>query len=151
MPDADRADTFTHEMHIAASPEIVYSYFTDPAKMARWMGIDHKLDPVPGGEYRVDVNGRDIAVGQFVALEPPSRLVFTWGWDGSDEVPPGSSTIEVQLSPEPPGTRLHFEHRGLPPARAADHGQGWGHYLPRLQIVAAGGHAGPDPWHKRQD
>jgi uncharacterized protein YndB with AHSA1/START domain len=151
MPDADDAGTFTQELHIAASPEIVYPYFTDPEKMARWMGIDHKLDPVPGGEYRVDINGRDVAVGEFVELDPPSRLVFTFGWDGSDDVPPGSSTIEVVLRAEAGGTRLHFTHRGLPPSRAADHGQGWNHYLPRLQAAASGRDAGPDTWKDRQD
>ena len=148
MPDGDNAAPFTQELHIEATPEVVYSYFTDPLKMARWMGIDHKLDPVPGGEYRVDINGRDVAVGQFLELDPPSRLVFTFGWDGDDAIPPGSSTVEVSLTPEAAGTRLRFTHRGLPPSRAAGHGKGWGHYLSRLQVDAGGGDAGPDPWIK---
>ena len=151
MPDPEDAAPFTHELHIAASPEVVYSYFTDPGKMARWMGIDHKLDPVPGGEYRVDINGRAVAVGQFLELDPPSRLVFTFGWDGDEAIPPGSSTIEVSLTPEAGGTRLHFAHRGLPSSRASDHGKGWGHYLPRLLVVAGGGDAGPDPWIEARD
>ena len=151
MTDADDAGVFTQELQIAASPEVVYSYFTDPGKMARWMGIDHKLDPVPGGEYRVDINGRAVAVGQFLELDPPSRLVFTFGWDGDEAIPPGSSTIEVSLTPEAGGTRLHFAHRGLPSTRASDHGKGWGHYLPRLLVVAGGGDAGPDPWIEARD
>ena len=148
MTDADDAGVFTQELQIAASPEVVYSYFTDPGKMARWMGIDHKLDPVPGGEYRVDINGRDVAVGQFLELDPPSRLVFTWGWDGDDELPPGSSTIEVELRPDGAGTRLQFTHRGLPPSRTAAHAEGWEHYLARIEVAASGGDAGPDPWVK---
>ena len=151
MPDTDDSGTFIHELHIDARPEVVYSFFTDPTKMARWMGIDHKLDPVPGGVYRVDINGRDIAVGQFVELDPPSRLVFTWGWEGSADLPPGATTIEVQLAPDDTGTRLHFTHRGLPPSRTSSHAEGWRHYLGRLQAVGGGGDVGPDPWLQPDD
>jgi uncharacterized protein YndB with AHSA1/START domain len=151
VPDADDPGTFTHELHIDARPEVVYSYFTDPTRMAGWMGIDHKLDPVPGGVYRVDINGRDIAVGQFVELDPPSHLVFTWGWEGSADLPPGATTIEVELLPDDTGTRLRFTHRGLPVSRAASHAEGWQHYLGRLQVAARGGDAGPDPWVQPDD
>ena len=68
MPEIDDRAIFTHELHIDASADTVYSYFTDPTKMATWMGVDHKLDPIRGGVFRVDINGRDVAVGQFVRL-----------------------------------------------------------------------------------
>ena len=62
-------------------------------------------------------------------------------------VPPGSSTIEVELTPEGDGTSVRFLHRDLPSAEsAASHSHGWDHYLPRLEIAAAGGDAGEDPW-----
>ena len=32
--------TFTYELRIEARPEVVFPFFTDPSKMARWMGID---------------------------------------------------------------------------------------------------------------
>ena len=32
-------------------------------------------------------------VGEFVELDPPNHLVFTWGWEGDEDVPPGSSTV----------------------------------------------------------
>jgi uncharacterized protein YndB with AHSA1/START domain len=110
------------------------------------MGIDHKLDPVAGGLFQVDINGRDIAVGEFVDVDPPRRVVFTWGWQGSTDVPPGSSTIEVDLVPDGEATVVQFTHRGLPPGPAEAHVEGWDHFLPRLVTVAAGGDAGPDPW-----
>ena len=61
MPATEARTTFTRALHINASRETVFSYFTDPAKMARWMGIEHRLDPVPGGAFRVDMNGRNVA------------------------------------------------------------------------------------------
>ena len=91
------------------------------------------------------------ASGEFVEVDPPRRLVYTWGWepgaDGPNPVPPGSSTVEIELVPEGDGTLLRFTHRDLPSDEAAkSHGHGWDHYLARLQIAAAGGDAGEDPW-----
>ena len=143
---AEDPGVFVQELHIAARPEIVYRYFTEPARMACWMGLDHRLEPVPGGEFRVDVTGRDLAVGRYVELVPPSRVVFTFGWERDAEMPPGSTTVEVDLRPDGDGTHLRFSHRGLPPARGALHADGWHHYLGRLQEAAGGGTPERDPW-----
>ena len=73
--------------------------------------------------------------------------MFTWGWDNQEGVPPGSSTIEVELTPQGDGTSLHFVHRDLPNAESAEsHAHGWDHYFERLAIAAQGADAGPDPW-----
>jgi len=140
------SQTFTHELLIDAPRETVFSYSTDPAKMARWMGIEHRLDPVPGGTFRVDMNGRNVATGNFVEVRPPARVVFTWGWEASDELPPGSSTVEVDLAAEGAKTVLHFVHRDLSAVQAERHAEGWNHFLPRLAVAAAGGDPGPDKY-----
>ena len=72
-----------NELRIAAPPEIVFPYFTDPARMTDWMGVAALLDPRPGGTFRVEANGRDVVVGEYVEVEPPHRVVFTWGFDGT--------------------------------------------------------------------
>jgi uncharacterized protein YndB with AHSA1/START domain len=103
------------------------------------MGRSASFDPQPGGEYRVEVLSGNVAVGEFVELDPPHRLVWTWGWEPGSPSPvaPGSSTVEVELVPEGDGTRLRFTHSGLPDADAAQkHAHGWDHYLERLAIVA---------------
>jgi hypothetical protein len=62
-------------------------------------------------------------------------------------VPPGSSTIEIELQSDGAGTILSFVHRDFPDAAAGErHGHGWDHYLGRLQVAAAGGDPGVDPW-----
>jgi uncharacterized protein YndB with AHSA1/START domain len=139
------------EITIAASPETVWQFLVDPSKATRWMGQAASLDPRPGGVYRVDVIPGHSASGEFVELDPPRRLVFTWGWEpgenGANPVPPGSSTIEIELVPAGDGTTLRFAHRGLPSAEAAEsHAHGWDHYLARLGVAAAGGDPGADPW-----
>jgi uncharacterized protein YndB with AHSA1/START domain len=136
------------ETRIAASPETVFEYFTDPDKMIQWMGRSADLDPRPGGGFRCDINGRDVAGGKYVELDPPRRAVFTWGWEGDDPVVAlGSSTVEVLLAADGDGTRLRLVHRGLPSAESAEkHRLGWQHYTERLETAAAGGDAGADPW-----
>lgn len=87
--------------------------------------------------------------GEFVEIDPPHRLVHTWGWErGSrDLVPPGSTTVEFELVRSGAGTLLRFRHRDLPSAKSASgHAHGWDHYLGRLDVVAAGRDPGPDPW-----
>jgi len=135
----------TQEVRIDASPETVFQYFTDPARMVRWKGRAATLDPRPGGVYRVEINDEAIARGEYVELDPPRRVVVTWGWEGGQDVPPGSSTVEFDLEPDGDGTIVRLTHRGLPPDSVEIHGQGWANYLPRLAVAAAGGDPGPDP------
>jgi uncharacterized protein YndB with AHSA1/START domain len=135
------------ELVITASPETVWDLLVDPAKASAWMGMQSWSEPTPGGLYRVEVIPGKIASGEYVELDPPNRLVFTWGWEGESEVPPGSSTIEFELSADGDGTRLRFVHSGLPSAESAgSHSHGWDHYFARLVIAARGGDPGADPW-----
>jgi uncharacterized protein YndB with AHSA1/START domain len=139
------------EVRIAARPETVFAFFTDPEKMVKWKGGKAELDPRPGGIYRVEISEQAIARGEYVELEPPSRVVFTWGWEGQESgsgehaVPPGSSRVEVSLSAEGDGTLVRLRHLDLPEQAVEVHGQGWDHYLGRLVVAAAGGDPGPDP------
>lgn len=139
-------DAVVREVTIAASPETVFEFFTDPAKMTQWKGERVTLDPKPGGIYRVELNDKIAAAGAYVVIDPPRRIVFTWGWeDPTHAVQPGTSTVEITLEPEGDGTRVRLVHTGLPEAEREPHGQGWDHFLPRLAIAAAGGDPGADP------
>jgi uncharacterized protein YndB with AHSA1/START domain len=143
---ASEPEAVVREVYIAARPETIFPFFTDPEKMLRWKGIEATLDARAGGVYRVKVNERYIARGEYVAVEPYTRIVFTWGWeDEGNPVPPGSSTVEVTLTPESEGTRVRLTHRDLPAAARDEHAAGWEHYLARLAVATPGGDPGPDP------
>ncbi len=141
------ANVIEREVRIAARPETVFPFLTDPARMTRWQGIEATLDPRPGGIFRVTINGQNIARGEFAEVVANRRVVFTWGWEGEGHpVPPGSSRVEIDLIPDGDGTIVRLTHSGLPADAVADHTHGWEHYLARLAIAAAGGDPGPDPW-----
>jgi uncharacterized protein YndB with AHSA1/START domain len=131
---------------IAASPATVFSFFTDVERWTLWQGVGGEIDPQPGGVFRIKMPGEQIASGQFVEVIPNRRLVFTWGWEGdASPVPPGSTTVVIELEPDAAGTRLRLTHSALaPPPVAEHHRQGWEQYLGRLVVRAEGGDPGPD-------
>lgn len=142
------AGTFTvnSEIRIDASPEAIFPFLTDPRKIVRWKGVDATVEASPGGVYRVNVTGARHAVGEYVEVDAPHRVVFTWGWEGDEQLPPGSSTVTIELISDGEGTIVRLTHSGLPEGADAAQLQGWEHFLPRLAIVAGGGDPGPDPW-----
>src|SRR4051812_45038582 len=128
-----------HEVRIAASPETIFPFFTDPTRMVQWMGTDATLDPRPGGVCRVNPSGHAAASGQYVEVDPPRRVVFTWGWENDlFATPPQSTLVEVSLVPDGDETVVRLVHRRLKPEAVAFHVFGWGHYLPRLGVAASG-------------
>ena len=139
------------ETHIPAPPATVFAFLTDPDKILRWMGTEAEVTPQPGGIYLVNVTGAAVARGSFREVVPVHRLAYSFGWDGSDVVPPGSSLVEIDLLDEQPdGTLLRLTHSGLPnEEQCASHSEGWAHYIGRLAEIAAGRDAGPDPWYGR--
>jgi uncharacterized protein YndB with AHSA1/START domain len=139
------AEPYRTAIDVAAPPETVYAFFTRPEAIVRWMGDYAVLDARPGGEFTVDINGVPVR-GRYVEVDPPSRLVISWGHAGSTVLPPGASTVEITLAATPGGTRVSVEHRDLPPEEAAQHAAGWPHFLSRLAVAGSGGDPGPDPF-----
>jgi uncharacterized protein YndB with AHSA1/START domain len=139
-------DGVSRDLQIAARPELVFQYLVDPERLARWIGPALALDARPGGEIRLLVAGQHVSAGRFVEIDPPRRLVYTMGWDEPNHpIPPGSTRVEIDLTPDGEGTLLQFRHLGLPADAVDDHAGGWAHYLNRLAVAAAGGDPGPDP------
>ena len=139
------SEPFRHQIEVAAPPEKIFPYLTRADLMLAWMGDHAVLDPRYGGQFSVDINGVPVR-GRYLVVDPPHRLVLTWGHAGSDAFPPGSTTVEITLTPTTTGTLLSLEHRDLPPAQARQHAIGWPHFLNRLALAAIGRDPGPDPF-----
>ncbi len=136
------------ETYIEAPRETVFAFLTDPEKILSWMGADAESEPRPGWIYLVKGVGGDaarVARGAFREVVPVHRLAYSFGWDGHDTVPPGSSLVEIDLLQRNGGTLMRLTHSGLPDAiQCAKHSAGWGHYLGRLAVAATGGSPGAD-------
>src|SRR5215467_12572931 len=128
------------ETHVAAPPAAVFALLTDPEKILRWMGTEAQMEPRPGGLYLLNVTGARFARGSFREVVPVHRLSYSFGWDGSEVVPPGSSLVEIDLIDQPPDeTLVRMTHSGLPNAeQCAGHAEGWAHYFDRLATAATG-------------
>jgi len=139
------------EIRVEAAPETVFPFFTDPEKMVRWIGVGATLDPRPGGVFYLNTIAGYSFAGEYLAVEPYRRIVFTWGYgnfpDKENPLPPGSSTVELRLVPDGEATIVRLSHR-VPPALTDFHAFGWENYLDRLAIAATGGDPGPDPFSK---
>jgi len=139
MTDGD-TEVVEQTLRIEAAPETVWRFWTDPERLARWWGARSELLPRPGGAFVVEMSDGPVMRGEFVELVPYERLVFTFGWepvDGESLLEPGSTRVEVTLTPDGADTILTLRHRGLPPGETTElHRSGWAQFLPRLADAA---------------
>jgi uncharacterized protein YndB with AHSA1/START domain len=143
---APEQEVVTCEVVVPAGPDEVFRWFVEPQLLARWIGIRAVLEPRPGGRFRFEITDGEWCSGRYLEVVPGKRVVFTWGWDsGAIPVPPGSSTVEVDLREHPEGTQVRLVHRDLAPEVRPLHAEGWSRFLPRLAAVVAGAPPGPYP------
>jgi len=130
-----RNDVIVATEYIEASPEVVFPYFTDPALLVTWIGDRAELDPQPGGVFSLDM-GESLARGAYLTVDPPYRVVFSWGIPGNDTLPPGGSTVEVVLTRDGDNTMVVLTHRGLSSTHIDGHRAGWEQQLGHLPAAA---------------
>jgi uncharacterized protein YndB with AHSA1/START domain len=127
----------------------VWAAWTEPAMFAMWFGphgfdLDPcRIDARVGGElffcHRHPSIGEVWVRGEFIVVEPPSRLVILFGFadaDGETAVREGfaaSTRIEVMLAEHAAGTEMRIRHTGL--ARDQGEGEGWKQSLERLNTL----------------
>lgn len=138
----------TKEILINAPAATIFPYLVDADKFVLWMGTEARLEPVVGGEFYALAGGVHPAVGTFVEVVPNEKVVFAMGWDEPNHpIPPGSTQVEITLTPRGDATMVKLVHRGLPDDATKDHETGWGYYLERLATLVSGGDPGPDTMH----
>jgi uncharacterized protein YndB with AHSA1/START domain len=136
--EALRTEDLRLSERIRATPDQVFDFLVQPEQLVRWMGVEAKIDPTPGGSFWLNVTGNDIASGNYVVVERPHRVAFTWGWEGSTDVPPGSSTVSFTLTAEGEETVVELVHSGLPGGQNDEHLLGWTYFIDRLLRIALG-------------
>jgi uncharacterized protein YndB with AHSA1/START domain len=131
------AEVLTATVRIAAPPADVFPYFTDPALMVQWIGEWADLRPEPGGIFALDFAKTPVR-GTYVEIDPPRRVVLTWGVAGKDSFPPGSTTVEIVLTAEGSDTIVALFHHDLPAEEFDSHLKGWTAMLGRLSGAVRG-------------
>jgi uncharacterized protein YndB with AHSA1/START domain len=119
---------------VPAATERVWRAFTTD-ELAAWLwpstwGMTAEVDLRVGGRYRVVSESKGMGVsGAFITVEPTSRLVQTWQWDGEDD----ETLVTIILEPEGGGTALTIVHERFADEQTRDeHLQGWNDCLDRL-------------------
>jgi uncharacterized protein YndB with AHSA1/START domain len=119
---------------LPASPDVVYDEWLDPDALSDWMCprparcLAVESEPRTGGRLRIDIsdNGVEFYVsGQYLVLDRPARLSFTWSCSTWPD-PSVKSVVNVLL--EPCGTEqtlMTIEHSLLPPEFVERHAHGW--------------------------
>jgi uncharacterized protein YndB with AHSA1/START domain len=135
--------TLTMERTFAAPAQRVFDAFTSEEVMRRWWHAGHdwetpeaSVDLRVGGRLRVVMRNPQEDVrygggGEYVTVEPPRRLVFTWVWDDREDV---DTLIEIDFEERDGTTTVRFTHSGLWDKEAVtSHEGGWGTALDNLR------------------
>jgi uncharacterized protein YndB with AHSA1/START domain len=124
------------ERFIAAPPETVYLYWTDPQRIVRWWGPEgydipaHTFEVRRGGRWRTTMRSPDGGLytvsGIYRELVPATRLVFTWAWEGERGERCNETEVTITFQSTPGGTRLLVQQRPFADIVTRDHhAQGW--------------------------
>ena len=123
---------------IGAPVDVVFEYFTDTALWAAWWGPGSEIDPAVGGRMRIRHNNGVEVAGEVVEVDPPTRIVFTYGYATSDQQPKiGGSRVTVALEPRGTSTRLTLTHAFADVAHRGAFVQGWRFQLSVFATVIA--------------
>jgi uncharacterized protein YndB with AHSA1/START domain len=138
------------ERTFQAPAEAVFDAWTSEEVLRRWWQAEKgwetpeaEIDLRVGGVLRVVMRDpvKDVDVGgggYYTEIERPTRLAFTWLWDGN----PTRTLIEVDFEESDGVTTVRFKHSGLwDEAAVRDHEGGWGRILDNLgRTLEAAGH-----------
>ncbi len=122
---------------IRARRDIVFKYFTDSERWAAWWGQGSSIDPRPGGKVFIRYPNAIEAGGEVVEIDPPKRIVFTFGFASGQPIPVGGSRVTITLEDDPAGTCLTLHHEFAEAAVRDHHVQGWRYQLAVFANVVA--------------
>jgi glutathione S-transferase len=142
------SDTLVLTRHFKASPARVFAAFTEKPLMQAWYGPEShscprcEVDARVGGKYRIELHSAagsvNVVSGEFREIQPPERLVYTWGWlRGAGRSP--DTLVTITFRERDGGTDLRLEQTGFLTAEDRDaHGHGWNSTLNSLDALLAG-------------
>jgi len=97
---------FEKSVFVPLNADETFALITQPDRLRRWQVVTARVDLRAGGDYRWTIIPGHAVAGTFTEVDPGRRVVFTWGWEGSPDLPPGTSTVVVTLEPAEGGTMI---------------------------------------------
>ena len=110
---------------IEATRPTVFRFFTDTARWAAWWGPGSAIDARPGGRVLIRYPNGVQVLGEVLEIVEPERIVFTYGYESGNPIPPGASRVTLRLEAVDSGTRLHLTHAFAEANVRDQHVQGW--------------------------
>ena len=129
--------SITFEADLEADSSAVFAHLTDAALLTQWWPTGAETDPRPGGAYHLWWEGPGWHLrGQYLEVDSPSRLAFTWTWD-HETIP--ERRVDVAVSQRDHGAHLTIRHEAGSEEEGAGYKEGWEHFIGQLQQLL-----GPD-------
>lgn len=124
---------------VRAPRPLVFRYFTDSERFARWWGAGSRIDGRVGGAVRIVYPNGVVAGGAVTRLEPDRLVAFTFGYeDPQQPIPFGGSLVTITLQDHAEGTQLVLRHDLRDAAARDQHVPGWRFQLAQFaNLVAA--------------
>ena len=131
---------------IAAPAQVLFEAWLDPESIAAWMRpfdtvrTEATTNPVVGGRYRIDMHQPDGGVvehvGEYIEIDPPRRLVFTWASPATQH---RDSLVTIEFIESDGATELVLTHEQLPEYMAQAHVGGWTSAFEKLAVHVGSG------------
>ncbi|MFK7739745.1 MAG: SRPBCC domain-containing protein [Planctomycetota bacterium] len=126
---------------LRAPRELVFAWWTDSERFSRWWGKDSYTADEVGGEICIRHRGGAIARGKITEIQAAQRISFTYGYENSHlELPPESSTVDIELHSDAQGTCLELRHTLPTKSMREVHVGGWRYHLGTLANAVADEH-----------
>ena len=122
---------------IHAPPETVFRFFQDTTRWAKWWGAGSRIESKPGGDVYIRHPDGTESAGKVLEVDPPKRLLFTYGFVSGTPFPSGGSRVTIQLEPQHGATRLTLTHEFPEGASRDEHVQGWRFQLSLFANIVA--------------
>ncbi len=134
---APLTETLDRDVTIRAPRDLVFKFFTDIPRWASWWGAGSKIDARVGGDVLIVYPGGTEAGGKVLELDPPKKIVFSYGYVKGTPIALGESRVTIQLDAVREGTRVHLHHAFADATVRQQHVQGWRYQLSLFSNVVS--------------
>ncbi len=121
--ETDKKNLLEIKRFINAPRERVFAAWTRPEEMAKWLGGEHRAclsvtaDAQVGGQWQIWMKSAQVGEtefhGVYLAVKPPTKLVYTWCWKNHPLMGTGETLVTLEFLELDGGTELHLRHEGF--------------------------------------